>query len=314
MEFSDIDLPWYGKNNITSLKQNSMDRNINTACNTAEEIPRRLETMIDSMPAFPKSVQRIMQLTSDINCSPTELVQVIEHDPIITTKILKLLNSAYYNLPRKISSIKRSIVYIGLNTIKNMALSIASVGMLPKKNTAGFDYKELLAHSVSTAAIAKLLCEKLGPSDGEPSDFFVAGLIHDFGKIVFARSLPEEFNLCLTQSRDENRPLDELENEIIGTDHAKVGALLVEKWHFPAPLVSCVKGHHHPDLTTDEMSDCIITADVISKTVVQKTIPCVPDPISSVIETRFGMEIEELIISLGDLDKELAEANSLAYL
>ena len=291
-----------------------MDRNTDTPCDTAKEVPLRLEAMVDTMPAFPKSVQRIMHLTSDINCSPTELVQVIEHDPIITTKILKLLNSAYYNLPRKISSIKRSIVYIGLNTIKNMALSIASVGMLPKKNTAGFDYKELLAHSVSTAAIAKLLCEKLGTPNSEPSDFFVAGLIHDFGKIVFARSLPEEFNLCLKRSRDENRPLRELEDEIIGADHAEIGALLVKKWHFPAPLVSCVKGHHHPALTADEMSDCIIMADIISKIVVQKETPTLSDPISSLIETRFGMEIGEVITSLGDLNKELAEANSLAYL
>ena len=98
------------------------------------ELEKKLAQAVEKMPAFPKSVQKILELTRNLDCEPKHLVQVIEKDPVITVKILRVLNSAYYNLPSKITSVNHSVALLGFNTIKNLALGIASVGILPKQN------------------------------------------------------------------------------------------------------------------------------------------------------------------------------------
>ncbi|MDP2169450.1 MAG: HDOD domain-containing protein, partial [Rhodocyclaceae bacterium] len=98
------------------------------------ELERKLTAAVERMPAFPKSVQVILEMTRDINCLPRNLVGVIEKDPVMTIKILRVINSAYYGLPNKITSVGQSVVYLGINTIKNLALSFAAVGILPRFN------------------------------------------------------------------------------------------------------------------------------------------------------------------------------------
>ena len=279
------------------------------------ELKQQLETMVDKMPAFPQSVQRVLQLTSDLNCSHKELVQIIEHDPIITVKILKLLNSAYYNLPHKITSIKRSVVYIGFNTIKNLALSIASVGMLPKKNRAGFDTNQFLIHSLSTAAIAKTLGGRLNEPEIDKTDCFVGGLIHDFGKIVFAQFKPDEFGRSLEKSKTEHISLHRAELEIIGADHSLVGSLLGDKWHFTNSLVECIAAHHHDERSDNGMRDCVIAANQVSKKLAigysgHDIVDELPGPVSD----RFGMGLDDLIASLGDFEAEREEMKAFAVI
>ena len=94
---------------------------------------------VEKLPAFPQSVTKVIELTSRAECSPKELVKVIEHDPVLTVKILKLVNSAFYGLSRPIKSINHGIVYAGFNTIKNLSVSIAAIGVLPRKNEIDFD-------------------------------------------------------------------------------------------------------------------------------------------------------------------------------
>ena len=110
--------------------------------------------MVERMPAFPISVHRVVELTSDINADPKELVAIIEHDPVLLMRILKLANSPYFRLSQKITSVNHAVVIVGFNTVKNMALSIAAIGVLRLKTTAGFDMEGFLLHSLSTATIA----------------------------------------------------------------------------------------------------------------------------------------------------------------
>jgi len=99
-----------------------------------DEFHHRLLAMVESMPAFPESVHQIMSMTADINCSPKDLVKVIERDPIMTMKILKLVNSAFFSLSRNVASVQHALVYLGLNTVKNLAISIATVDALPRQS------------------------------------------------------------------------------------------------------------------------------------------------------------------------------------
>ena len=271
------------------------------------ELAKKLTQAVEKMPAFPKSVQKILELTRNMDCQPKHLVQVIEKDPVMTVKILRVLNSAYYNLPNKISSVNHSVAFLGFNTIKNLALGIASVGILPKQNDAGFDIQQYLLHSLTTAGIAKLLAGKLG--DADPMDCYIAGLLHDFGKVVFAQFMPGEFSQALQKSSGENMPLHEAESLIIGVDHSVVGSMLAEKWQFDKVLVDCIRNHHSTDGGEGGMWASVYTANQISKKMAfgdsgDSCIEAIPPAACQ----YFGSDIDEIIASLGELSKIAEEA------
>jgi len=277
------------------------------------DLAKKLTIAVERMPAFPKSVQKILELTRNMDVQPKELVQVIEKDPVMTVKILRVLNSAYYSLPNKITSINHSVVYLGFNTIKNLALSIASVGILPKRNEAGFDIQQYLMHSLTTAGIAKLLGGKLSGVD--PMDCYIAGLLHDFGKVVFAQFLPNDFSLAMLKSARENLSLHVAENRVIGADHTVVGSMLAEKWQFPQPLVDCIRNHHSDEGENSGMWASVYTANQISKKMAfgDSGNPCI-EPLPPAVCSYFGGDIDEIITSLGDMSKIAEEAALYAQL
>ncbi|MDF1529766.1 MAG: HDOD domain-containing protein, partial [Sedimenticola sp.] len=141
----------------------------------------KLERLVEKMPTFPQSAQRVMEICADINYSTPELVSVIEKDPIITLKVLKLVNSAYFGLSKKITSIKHSVVYVGSNTIKNIAVAITTIGILPKVAEAGISRTNFLTHSLTTAVLARLIGRTKGVAENELTNFYIAGLLHDIG-------------------------------------------------------------------------------------------------------------------------------------
>jgi putative nucleotidyltransferase with HDIG domain len=277
------------------------------------ELSQKLAAAVDSMPAFPKSVQRILELTRDVNCSPKDIVQVIDKDPVVTVKILKVVNSAYYSLPKQITSINHAVVYLGFNTIKNLALSIAAIGMLPKSNAAGFDAQEYLLHSLTTAALAKQLALRV--NDADPMDCFITGLLHDFGKVVFAQYMPTEFRKALQLSQQNQSSLHLALREVIGVDHAVVGAMLVEKWHFAPQLIETIRHQYGADRPDTDMIACVFGANQISKKLkfgfggnpLVEELP--PD-----IAQRLGGSLEEVIATLGDLTPLFEEAKIFAKL
>ncbi len=275
------------------------------------EVKDNLLRMVDQMPAFSNSVHRIMSLANDINCAPRDLVEVIEYDPVLTLKILKLVNSAYFGLSSKITSIKHAVVFIGINTVKNLALSVAAIGTLPKENEAGFDMEEFLMHSVGTAAITKILARRQRIPESQTADFFVSGLLHDIGKVLFAHFLPVKSKQTLVLARAKMVPLWRAERAVIGADHAEVGALLAEKWELPENLVRAIRYHHCPldNPEADLLQFCVSVANQIAKhlqigdggsPVVEK----IPD---SILE-EFGTDFEGLLEDLPGLDAEIEKA------
>ena len=259
------------------------------------------------MPAFPKSVQKILELTRDVDCSAKDLIQIIDKDPVVTIKVLRVVNSAYYSLPKQITSINHAVVFLGFNTIKNLALSIAAIGMLPASNAAGFDVQQYLLHSLSTAGIAKQLALRL--DDADPMDCFIAGLLHDFGKVVLAQFMPAEFQKALEICRWNESSLHLALREVIGTDHAVVGAMLVEKWRFPLELIETIGCQYGPQLKDTAMIACVFAANQISKKLEFGFggNPCV-EPLPPIIAQRLGATLDELIVSLGDVDALFEEA------
>jgi putative nucleotidyltransferase with HDIG domain len=279
---------------------------------TSAELTKKLSAAVEKMPAFPKSVQRILELTRDINCEPKELVMVIEKDPVMTMKLLRILNSAYYSFPKQIISVNQSVVYLGLNTIKNMALSFAAMGVLPQQNAAGFDIQRYLLHSLTTASLARTLCQKFGGGgDIDPADCYIAGLLHDFGKVVYAQFMPSEFKQALILSSEQAISLHVAEQRIIGADHSLVGAMLVGKWQFPESLADAIR-HHHSEISPENtVQCCLFVADQISKKLsMGNSGNLLVEELPPALVERFGGDMDSIIARLGDLSKVVEEAQS----
>ena len=275
------------------------------------EIEAKLLSAVDKMPAFPSSVQKILELSGDINCPPKDLVVVIEKDPVMTMKILKVINSAYYSLPNKINSVAQSVVFLGINTVKNLALAIAAVGVLSIRDPKNFDIGKYLVHSLSTACIARQLC-MLVKGDLEPGDAYIAGLLHDFGKVVLAQHMSEEYDQIMTMVQQGDCSLDEAEREVLGIDHALVGAMLTRRWSFPYELSECIADHHNPDAEPTLLLDCVRVANQISR---REKLGNGNNPFREserLASTRFGINFDAVIQSLGDVQRFIDEAEMFA--
>ena len=276
------------------------------------ELTKKLSTAVEKMPAFPKSVQRILELSRDINCQPKELVMVIEKDPVMTMKLLRILNSAYYSFPKQITSVNQSVVYLGLNTIKNMALSFAAMGVLPQQNSAGFDIQRYLLHSLTTATLARTMCQKFGGHDEiDPADCYIAGLLHDFGKVVFAQFMPAEFKEALTLSSEQSISLHAAERQVIGADHSLVGAMLVGKWQFPESLADTIRYHHSEIQPENTVLSSLFVADQISKKLAMgNSGNLMVEELPPALIEHYGNDLDGIIASLGDLSRVVEEAQS----
>lgn len=276
------------------------------------DVRQRLDAVIEKMPAFPASVSTILKLTGDINCAPKDLVKVIELDPVLTMKVLKLVNSAYFGLSREVTSVKHAVVYVGINTIKNVAIAIAAIGVLPHTSSGGYDLDRFLQHSLTTAAISRLLARSKGVAENELGDYFVASLLHDIGQMVLGQYMPEEFLQVLAICNERDISICEAEQEVFGADHAEIGAMLAESWQLPAPLISCIRNHHRlPDDGEVSMLDkTIFIANQVSKHMGDASSGLSqPQPVPQTLIEWLGMPLDEVAGSLDGLDEEIEKCN-----
>lgn len=199
--------------------------------------------MVDQMPAFAESVQQVLDLTSDINCSPRDLVRVVEHDPVLTGRILKVVNSAYFGLSRRISSVKEALAFIGLNTLKNVALTVAAIGALPKNNKAGMNMEAFLAHSLGVGAASRWIAQRVGLDTRETERAFLAGMLHNFGSVLIALQMPKVYRRVAVIADSTDRPPFLVERELLGMDHFEIGGLVAEKWKLESSISQAITYH-----------------------------------------------------------------------
>jgi HD-like signal output (HDOD) protein len=191
---------------------------------------------------------------------------VIEKDQAIVSKILKLVNSAFFGLSSRVSNIPHAVMLLGFNAIRNAVVSVSVINAFDKNSfPAEFEITEFWKHSVSVAVISRVLAEKSRLHS--PDECFIAGLLHDVGKLVLCQYLPDLFAQVLQVKYKANH-LDfyEAENSSIPTNHAQIGSFLGKKWKLPSGLVDTIRMHHKikenaPDLN---LLYIVQTANVIT--------------------------------------------------
>ncbi|MCA9284011.1 MAG: HDOD domain-containing protein [Phycisphaerales bacterium] len=203
---------------------------------------------ISHIATLPEITLKIIELVEDPSSTAQDLHNIIANDPALCSRILKVVNSAFYGLPRQIGSINRAIVLLGLNAVKNIAIA-ASLAKLFRGGElcSKFSARDLWIHSIATGTAGKLIADEL--KLGLPDEAFLAGLIHDIGIMVEMQAerlkLVEVFEtLELDGDGTPKQDMRELETKVFGTNHEVFGAALCETWKFPRSF-SYVAGHHH---------------------------------------------------------------------
>lgn len=204
--------------------------------------------------ALPSTTLQLMRLLDDDTVEASQVLSVIEKDPSLTANLLKLCNSSYYGLRRKVASAKEALVLLGNNTIVTLAFATSMGDVLRGPFSAyRLDRNKLWHHALGTALGAGYLCEKFN-GKGMKEIAFTAGLVHDIGKLILNRPLKNEMGAV--EPDCDFRCLLETEKSTLGFDHAEAGALLGETWNFPAALVDIIRYHHNPS-KAEENTDLV---------------------------------------------------------
>lgn len=225
-----------------------------------DPLVKKIQGYIDRMPSFSTTVTKVLEVCNSANTSANDLNRVISLDPVLTGHVLKLINSAYYSLPNQISSLARAIIMLGLNTVKNLALSTAIVGALGKKASfAALPMDAFWTHSICVGVIAKALATVRSVSPSAREEYFVAGILHDLGKIPLNTCFAEEYGQALQLAALEQGSLLRAECLLVGLDHGVAGRLIGEKWRLGAGIVEGLSLHHAPDQASAEHREMVAT-------------------------------------------------------
>ncbi len=210
---------------------------------------------ISHIATLPEITLRIVELVEDPTSTAQDLQAIISNDPALCSRVLKVVNSAFYGLPGQVGSINRAIVLLGLNAVKNIAIA-ASLAKLFRGGevNAHFSARRLWTHSAATATAAKMIADKIRL--GMPDEAFLAGLMHDIGVMVEMQFDRHKLITVLEQLDidSEGVPTNdmiEIEREIFSADHQDFGSGLCRKWKFPRSLM-LVTGHHHDPFSLPE--------------------------------------------------------------
>jgi putative nucleotidyltransferase with HDIG domain len=215
----------------------------------AKQILQRLKEASD-LPTLPTIALEVSRLANDPMSGMSEIVRIIRNDPSMTGKILRVSNSAFYGMPRRVESLNMALVVLGMREVSNLVTSISVLKAFPKDSVESFQREEFWEHSAGTGEIARVLVSRLQMRLHGIE--FTAGLLHNIGKIVMHQFYPKELGEAFRLNREENIPSLVAEQQVLGTDHAEVGAWLAEKWSLPSSIVESIRYHHQPNLAPSQ--------------------------------------------------------------
>ena len=195
---------------------------------------------INTLPTVPGVLKRLSVVIEKPRITLVEISAFIANDPALTTKVLKMVNSAIYGFPGRIASVSHATMLLGLNIIKGLLLGV-SVFELMQKAMNG-----LYEHSLACAIASRIIAQKKGLK--EPEEVSVAGLLHDIGKVILTLEFPTEYQAAMNEAQGKGISIFDAEKNQFNATHANVGSWLAEKWHFPRNLIEVIECHHRPAL------------------------------------------------------------------
>ncbi|MCG8435196.1 MAG: response regulator [Gammaproteobacteria bacterium] len=238
------------------ILENVIERACNLQMLIADDSLKQTIGKIEKLPSVPDIYFKLNAMLADPDTMPKHVAHVLEQDMAMCAKILQIVNSAFFRIARKITSVEEAVAYLGFNTIRNLALSTKVFeDARNHPNINGLDLGALQRHALLSASIARAICtdRHLG------EDAFVAGMLHDIGILILALEYPEQLNQAITAAQTNKTTLEQAEEDLFGATHEVLGAYLLDLWGLPYPIIEAVANHHHPDRVASDQFD-VLTA------------------------------------------------------
>ncbi len=222
-----------------------------------------IEKINEIPPLSPVVIEVLNMINKDQNIDYGVLEKKIIKDAGLTGKILSIANSSFYAVNGEVLNVKDACLLLGMNTIRNVVISAAVIERFKNESGTNFELEEVWGHCVCTAAAAKVYAKELGVNEDVA---FIAGLLHDLGKIVVEVYLPELYAEVIEYMKHKNCLFIEAEREVLGTDHCKIGAMVANKWRLPDSVIEAIQKHHEGTVASEnyDIHDVIKLADVTS--------------------------------------------------
>ena len=215
----------------------------------SDTLEQQLES-IEGLPTLPLVLRQIQAVMNNERTSMAQIASVVAKDQALTSRAIRLVNSAWYGRTTKVTSIQQVLVTIGLKTLNTLMLGLTATKLFSTSESKLFSAQAFWEHAFGTALIAKKIALTTGLK-GESEDFFVGGLLHDMGRLVLEQFFHDQFTAALELTHNKRISLIESEKEIFGFDHTDAGAFLGSKWNIPRRLVMAMKYHHTTSISSD---------------------------------------------------------------
>lgn len=212
---------------------------------TNSDIPDKILQKVSAFPSMPKAAIKLRALLSEKDVSIDEIERILRHDPGLAANVLRLANSAFFGLPAKVTTLKHAVVLLGVKRFSKIAVA-ACMNKIVDTAVEGYGLSpgELWLHSIAVSTTAEALAKNRKLD--ETNDFFTPALLHDMGKLVLGKFVKAE-QPKIDSLVVKGVPFVIAEKEVLKTDHAEIGALILSKWSFPDDLVNAVRWHHYPE-------------------------------------------------------------------
>ncbi len=216
---------------------------------TKEDVIQRvIET--GSLPTLSTVASKLINITGKEETTIYDISKLIAQDVSLSSKILKVVNSSFYNFPNEVGTIQQAVAILGTNAVRSLVLSFSFLNMERPQHGEGFNYGRFWEESLAAAVASKLIMAKV--SDGDPEEVFTVSLLQNLGKLILACAYREEYDSLLKEAAGSEKRLLELEEEHLGANHAYVGGEAAKRWNFPESLVIPIAYHHNPDAFADD--------------------------------------------------------------
>ncbi|MCA9734917.1 MAG: HDOD domain-containing protein [Deferribacteres bacterium] len=224
---------------------------------------KRIAQNVMNLPTLPTVVAKMMQVMDDPRTTVSELSRLISSDQVLSAKLLKLANSAYFGLPRKVKTLDFAIILLGFDNLKTLSLGLSVIDRFSDNWDGAFDYTEFWEHAfgcaVASSMVARDICRD------KKSEAFIAGLLHDIGKLILSQYAKRYFSVVIKNVTEYNSDFYSAEKALLGVTHADIAAWFADKWNFPVQLIKAILYHHSPAALLDEneLASCVHLGDYL---------------------------------------------------
>ena len=260
-----------------------------------------IETLLlydSELSSLPEIFIRVSELLDDENSSSVQIGQVVETDPSLTSRILKMVNSAYYGFQNNVASISQAISILGRDRIRQILLGAVLGGVFGNMKNKVFFMEDYWHHSVKTAILSRLLCKQSNISD-EAESLFTAGLLHEIGRLILVQKMPELSMEVQQAVETQGEDIYQAEQRIFGYTHCEVGAAFITHWGLPDMLAEITRNHNTPNKAEQYVEEVKIVN-------LAKNISFLISPISQ-IEVEYVLEDIENWQDIGLSEQQITE-------